>query len=302
MRKKFLEGLTENQIIELKKQIERFERVKNEKRNIIDIDKEPMLKEGTLIHGTSFNKDVLSSISKTGIITGQYFDIQEDGETYYCADFHRIYKDVELSSYNKNFSYNDGRCPFGKFGKNQVAFLIYPDKRLDEITKYDCYKDNGIESEITKSFVNMSGLPIENENKKRASSILFGIPSNFINGIVLGDNIVKKENIDFLVKEFKGAFIIRNNGDLLYKYGDSEEILNLRIEKVAKTIEYEKELTNSKKLLDQIKEMNDEKEKMWVAISSIPVEYISKIFKNLGYQGDCDIYAENLKNQYEKHK
>lgn len=293
----FFEGLNKEQLEILKDQMNRFEKLKNTERKKVDIKDKIILPEGTLIHGAPFVKDVVSSISKTGIITGQYFGIDEDGETYYCADFHKVEKDATLEDYNNDFKFNDGRCPFGKKGKGTIAFIIFPDENLDEIIAYDCYKEGTKEAEQTQSFVNMKGLPIE--NKSKASSILYGVPNCFINGIILADNMISKENIEFLIQEYPNTFIVRNNGSILYKVGDSKEMWNLRVEAIMQTIAYEEEhekLESEKKDHERTKTQVDE---LWKSISSLPLEDIAQVYEKLGWQGDYNKYAERLKEQYD---
>ena len=264
----FFEGLNIEQLEILKEQMNRFEKLKNQERKKVDIEDKIVLPEGSLIHGAPFVKDVISSISKTGIITGQYFGIPEDGETYYCADFHRVDKETTLEDYNSSFKYVDGRCPFGKKGKGTLAFIILPDERLDEITSYDCYKEGTEESKKTQSFVNMKGLPLE--DKSKASSILYGIPSCFINGIILADNMISKE------------------------------IWNLRVDAIVQTVLYENEKEKVKAEKNENQNKNNQINNLWAAISTLPVEEIAKVYEAMGWQGDYIKYAERLKEQYEK--
>ena len=191
------EGLSVEQQKALRAQIDRFISLKKLPRKVVDVGDQIRFPEGTLIHGTSVNEETLTSIAESGIMTGQAFGIMEDGETFHCADFHRVNHDMSLANYNDQFPYNDGRCPFGRRGKFTLAFVIHPDENLDEIAAYDCYKDGTKESDTTKDFVNMHGLPVE--DKTLVSSILFGVPSNFINGIIIGDNNIKLEVIKFLI-------------------------------------------------------------------------------------------------------
>ena len=198
--------------------------------------------QGTLIHGTSmYDEEMLSNISKTGILTGQAIGISEDGETYYCADFHRVCEDTTISGYNSEFTYNDGRCPFGRRSDNSnaVAFVIVPNEYNRELLSYDCYRDGTVESDITKSFINY--MPIE--DKEKASSILYGVPSSCINGIVVGGRVAcNEERINYLINLFPNSYIVTSFGELIYnpskgeKLGD--DIINLRIKKVS--LEYEK--------------------------------------------------------------
>ena len=294
--KDFYDGLDKEQILILKDQISRFKKFKGKPRKQIIPKATPILPEGTLIHGTGFNKKVLENIAKTGIITGQYFGIEEDGETFFCADFHRINKDMTLEEYNKSFKYVDGRCPFGTRGKNTIAFILHPNEEMNEISKYDCYRDNTKESNETKSFVNEAGIPIE--DKSTASSILFGVPSNFINGIVIGDNLINEENINLLKELFPNCYLVRNNGNIIYKQNDTEETTHFRINSILKDIELE----NKQKQIDQlnytINKKEDDEEKLWKAIATLGLDQIAKVYEELHWQGDYLEFAKKLKEKY----
>lgn len=292
------ERLNPEEIKILKEQIARFQNCSTMPRQDIKIDKEIILPEGTLIHGTPVNKDTLSSIANTGIITGQAFGIEEDGETFYCADFHRTNKDISLKDYNENFTYIDARCPFGRRGKFTLAFVIYPNENIKKLIAYDCYKNSTEESDITKKFVNTKALPIEDGSI--VSSILFGIPSNFISGIILGDNSINEDMVSFLIEQYPGVFITRNNGELIYQKDDSKELVSTRIKSINRQIELEEknktiEDTNKRNAMQK-----QEIDKLWKAISTLPVEVITQIYDSLGYQGDHIQQAERLKKQYEE--
>lgn len=293
----FFEGLNKEEIKTLGNQINRFEEMSNYQRKAVNISDDVILPKGTLIHGTLFDKKMLSSIAQTGIITGQYFGIEEDGETYYCADFHKTFKDISLSEYNNWFPYRDGRCPFGKFGKDQVAFLLFPDDRAKDIMSYDCYGDsNDSNVLITQNFVNMAGLPMEDRNL--CSSILFGVPNCFINGIVVGDDVISEDNISFLIDKFPNTFIVRNNGQFLYKVGDNEEIRSLRVKNASESIlcELQKGIIDQKDA--KINSLQESEQNLWSAIAKLPVDQIAGIYKSLGWQGDYEEYAMNLKEKY----
>lgn len=295
---KLFEDLTPEKARILRNQIERFDMYKNQDIIGVDIEKEIVLPEGTLIHGTSCMPKTLTSISETGIITGQAFGIPEDGETFFCADFHRVDKIQTMEEYNKEFSYGDGRCPFGNKGKRKVAFIIYPNEKLKEITDYDCYRDDTQASLDTKGFVNMAGLPINDKNK--ASSVLFGVPKCFISGIVLGDECINEEFVDYIIKRFPGAFITRNNGELLYKKGDTKEMMDLRLQKVMASIQNERSLKMIKMLTTDLERTRTEQNNLWDAIATLPVESIAGIYDFLGYQGDTLAQAENFKARKQK--
>ena len=207
-----------------------------------------LLLAGTLIHGTSFNRDVLKSISETGIITGQFFGIDEDGETYYCTDFHRLDENMTLKTYNDSFSYRDGRCPFKNLGKNSIAFILMSDERASGLLKYDCYKDEIPESDVTKEFVKLNGLP--DIPKEKLSSILFGVPSCFINGIVVGDKQIILDNVLYLKNLFPGCFIVRNNGHVLCNPDDDKITIEDQVEKCIDCIKQENEVKMQLPTLD----------------------------------------------------
>lgn len=296
----FYEDLSSQQMLIIKQQMERFNSLRAEKIEKIVPENEIELPEGTLIHGTPYNKKSLESIAKTGIITGDAIGIQEDGETFYCADFHRVSYSQSLKEYNEKFPYRDGRCPFGNLKESEtIAFIIYPCKQLEKIAKYDCYRDNTKESDITKSFVNMAGLPIE--DKKIAASILFGIPSNFINGIVLPDRLVNKDNVSFLMKTFPGVFISRKNGAIIYKEGyDIDKIENV-INLIQKELESKQKDETIELLNERLAREKDENSAMWRAIAKLPMEQIVSFYFYLGYQGDVEMFnrlAQELKQRY----
>lgn len=216
-----IEGeLNDEQRKVLIEQISRFNKIKacgfKDNSPILNEKGEVILKEGMLIHGISnFDFNKVLNIKNTGILTGQALGIEEDGETYYCADFHRVDKDITFNDYSMNFSYRDGRCPMGKFniGGKSLAFIIDKSDYYDnELFKYDCYREGTLESDVTKSFINY--MPMKNEV---ASSILYGVPSNFIVGIVIGNKLVKdREVVKFLVDTFPNCYLIGKFGDMIY--------------------------------------------------------------------------------------
>ena len=290
------EGLSVEQQKALRAQIDRFIVQKKLPRKIVEVGDQIRLPEGTLIHGTGVNEDSLASIAESGIITGQAFGIMEDGETFHCADFHRVKYDMSLANYNDQFPYNDGRCPFGRRGKFTLAFVLYPDENLKEIVAYDCYKDGTKESDTTKDFVNMNGLPVE--DTALASSILFGVPSNFINGIILGDNNIKLDVVKFLIEKFPGVFISRNNGELIYKHGDNLELVSTRIKSIQRQIELENAQSTIEQKDKSISMQKADADKLWAAISTLSVEQIAQIYEQIGYQGNYMAFAERLKEQH----
>lgn len=216
-------------------QMNRFYSLREKYIQLSDIDRtldgRVVLKKGTIIHGSHFNLDVVEGIKNSGIITGQAFGIPEDGETFYCADFHRIDKDTTMAEFNNSYSYVDGRCPFGNGlrGGSSLAFIIEPIEEASELLAYDCYRKGTRESEITKSFTNVDGLL---KNTESLSSILYGVPSNLIKGIVLGNKLLEKKDIvKLIIKMFPNCYLSTIDGIIIYDpKNDMEysEVVNLR--------------------------------------------------------------------------
>lgn len=291
----FVDLPKEQQII-LRAQIERFIKLKGLPRKPVQIDDIVRFPEGTIIHGTRVNKENLESIANSGILTGQAFGIEEDGETYYCADFHRVNHDMSLANYNDQFPYTDGRCPFGKRGKYTLAFVIHPDKNLEELISYDCYRENTEQSDKTKGFVNTKGLPVKDTSL--ASSVLFGIPSNFINGIIVGDDNINEDIIMFLIEKFPGVYITRNTGELIYQNGENMDIVRERIKSIQRQIKLEEAQHQIAQRDNRIDMINSEQQKLWNAIATLPVEQIAQVYEQLGWQGDYLEFARRLKEQH----
>lgn len=304
-----LEGqLSKEQEILFLEQINRFYELKEMELYPMDIsvtdDNRVMLKEGTIIHGTSgFSVDMLDSIAKTGILSGQAIGIYEDGETYCCADFHKVSDSMGMNEFNNNFKYTDARCPFGNGyrGANSLAFVIEPREEAEELLKYDCYMEDTKESALTKSFVNIDGLP---GNSRNSSSILYGVPSNLICGVVLGNNLIKrKEIIELITKMFPDCYISSIDGVIIYNPSidkNFNEVVELRAEKYS--LEFEKKcLENTIKEKDnQIARVYSEQQKFIdTMILECPSEYVANvlisIYPNIRTVEDAMHFIDNSK-------
>ena len=315
--------LTHRQLMILLEQISRFNKLKSSYSKVgspsMDVDGNLVFKKGTLIHGISkYSEEKIDSISKSGILTGQALGKSEDGETYYCADFHRVKEDISVYDYSVNFSCNDGRCPFGNnprfsFEKNEenvkiseyrmdmsnsVAFVLTPNEDNKELLAYDCYRDSTIESYITKSFINM--MPIY--DRELGSSILYGVPASFLEGIIVGGRVLEdKSKIDYLISKFPNCYLINSFGKIIYNpsKGDKldDEIVELRREKLS--LERDKRLLE-KRLLGLGVELNMEKEKnnnLWKQMFlNCNSEDIASVLIGLGWQGNINSeYVDNMK-------
>lgn len=293
-----------NRFYELREKNIELDKVKVDDRGLI------FLNEGTIIHGiSSFKVGVLENIQKIGIITGQALGISEDGETFYCADFHRVDRDMAMDEFNRGFTYIDGRCPFGngRRGAMTLAFVINPIKEGKELLSYDCYRDtiNGI---ITKGFTNERGL-LDNNNK--LSSILYGVPSNLINGIVLGNKLLEnKDVLNLIIKLFPKCYISSIDGVIIYnpeidmKYS---EVVELRASKYVLNFQkklMEEELARSKSETNKIKKLYDDFIEQ--VIQNCPEEEVARLLiENKIYQGTMEQvleYVKSVKNNCDERK
>lgn len=317
--------LSSEQIRIFLEQIDRFNELSTSYSNIcgpmISDDGSIIFKKGTLIHGISgYNEIKIDNISKTGILTGQAIGKSEDGETFYCADFHRVKEDVSVLDYSLNFKANDGRCPFGSAMMNDVnnennrrhseykmdisgsvAFVLTPNGVNRELLSYDCYRDGTLESDITRSFINM--VPID--DKELGSSILYGVPASCLEGIIVGGKVLQDKNkIDYLIEKFPNCYLITSFGKLIYnplkgdKLGD--EMVELRRENVS--LERDKRLL-AREVSTIEKNLNDTKDSydnLWYQMFyHCNSEDVANVLIALGWQGRVNAeYVDGMKKGF----
>ena len=231
-----------------------FDVLKNNAEN--RLEKDMTIKENTLIHGTSYDEKKLLSIKESGIISGDFFGVEEKfDECRLCADFFRIDKDLSLFEFflqmngtrdwtgtqflpikplgaqptTKEFiDVSNCRLPFLKTdaSKNNVAFLINGNNNIvKQFQKYDYYRNpHSIMSKIVfeknlKCFY-----------KPEMSAVLFGLPSNLISAIVVGSNIESDENkLKFLQNTFENVVIFSANGKILYVPEKQKNYYDLKV-------------------------------------------------------------------------
>lgn len=290
-------------------QMNRFERLKESYRNIsnpvLDNDGCVVLPSGSIIHGIKRYDEVkLDNISKTGILTGQAVGISEDCETFYCADFHRVPNDISLKDYNLQFKSNDGRCPFGSVRADKsfnMAFVVTPNESNRELLSYDCYREGTVQSEITRSFINFMPL-----SKEAGSSILYGVPANCIEGVIVGGEIISDKNkIDFLVQRFPHCYIASAHGELIYNPSKKEvlgdEVIELRRKLALKECAYRKEVNEKKRVEDNYSILMNNWEDLLSSLyrnGSVP-EIINILGgTNNWKQGVSENFVVNMKDYY----
>ena len=304
--------LTDEQKKILIGQINRFDRLNENYRKvttpILDMNGLVVFTKGTLIHGIkSYNENKLDSISKTGILTGQAVGISEDCETYYCADFHRVSKDISVNDYNEEFKVNDGRCPFGKVRADKsfnVAFVVIPDEDNQGLLSYDCYRENTIESEITRSFINF--MPID--DREKGSSILYGVPVSCISGIIVGGEILSdKVKIDFLIQKFPHCYITFSHGELIYNPIKQEvlgeEVVELRRKLASSECERRKKEYEMSKIVSENITLKENYDSLFEnLIMNCSVEEVINILSGLWHQGVSEDYVISMKENYQQKK
>lgn len=258
---------------------------------------------GTIIHGTSnCDPEKIANIAKTGILTGQAVGISEDGETYYCADFHRVPNDISVDEFNSWFPYRDGRCPFGTHGKSSLAFVIQPCAEISELLSYDCYRLGTVNGDLTNSFVNY--LPMSGDV---ASSILYGVPSSAISGVVMGDKLLRKgEIVDFISGLFPDSYIISKKGNLIYdpKYREmaSHEIKELRRQNylsILKVEELQMQLTYKEQAI--VTEKNRYDKLMQGIIDTCSIDVAADILLASGWQADKEHTVRYVQSIMDSH-
>lgn len=223
--------LTNEQIKILEAQIERYSEIKenktytNNKQKITE-DGKIILEEGTLIHGTYFDIDVLKKISEYGVLACEIFGEFEHDETYYCADFFRVPKTQSMEEYYEFCKEKETLAGF-EINKMEtvklpvlepfnIGIIINNDSYLQELLSYDSYRGNI----VTQGIVNQQELIDTGlyDKRERLAAILIGVPSNCISGIWVGEKIkIDREKIEQLKSLFSKSYIITNDGTILYR-------------------------------------------------------------------------------------
>ncbi len=289
--------LSEEQLDYLKKRWRIFQRVskfKPETRGVkTNADGEIVFPEGTLIHGTGrFSEKVCESISKTGVLAGEFFGEAEDGETYYCADFIRIPHEQTLSELQKSgIASAGGRIPLGtNVDSLDIAFIVEPSPMVDEVLEGDAYSDQC--DEIAKSFLNKKSSVVQTftgERKGEAAAVVNGVPASCITGIVVGKRIEENDQvIEFLKKTFPGRYIVDGDGIIIHDPTRQEG--NEELQKKAVKLEME----NSR--LKREKKNDESRIKYFQTESRKKDEKIDRIIEVLREKGDIEtlewIYSE----------
>lgn len=201
---------------------------------------EKELPVGTLVHGTPYNRETITSMAKHGVISGEIIGIPEaEVETHYCADFFRVPEDMTTAEYMKRWEWDDrykkpsqikrqpmeDRClpVLGKNEKvretqrrydhlaNRIGVIVSPNNpAVQKLLENDAYRtDNEAMSDI------VNYLPAEDElARQRVSAVLVGMPASLITGFILTETLANDpEEIAFIKKRFSKAILFNVDGE-----------------------------------------------------------------------------------------
>lgn len=199
------------QLCECKLQFDKLKKLTSVRKEVFN-SSNPQIQRGTLLHGSSYSRELVSSIFSDGIVSGELLEnpIQEQDETHFHADFFRVPDHTQLASYIKKYSTAEKlpgsllkKSPMEKkylpfhshmSSSDRIAFIVSPNSHLTELQQFDPYHG-------TKELAGLCKLPYEKQSAEalRLSSIPVGIPPIFITGIIVSPNLQQnKEEINWL--------------------------------------------------------------------------------------------------------
>lgn len=181
------------------------------------LEGKPELVQGTLVQGHVYNQSTLEKIKQTGILSGELVGIPEDMETNFCADFFKVPQDFTVEEYLKwcdeprvigsirSRKPEGNRLPTPSKRSKQVALIVdITDSRLQPLLRMDAYDPDS--KEIMGSVVTQLPREPETAEGKRLAAIMVGIPSNFINGVIIGNGITTEETQE--IRDIMGEDIL----------------------------------------------------------------------------------------------
>ena len=179
-----------------------------------------IVKEGTLIHGTTYDEKKLESIAKSGIITYEFFGKKDSGGTYYHAEFYRANKEMSLKEFT-----SDARPFFPKKDNNIVGIMVVPSDEVKSIFLSDSLDPNSIIEDDVRRLCNSANIYHKEELENRSvAAIPIGVPANAFSAIVIGNKIKSsKTKVEFLKKTFPNLYIIDTTGKVLERPSGKNE-------------------------------------------------------------------------------
>jgi len=184
--------------------------------------------EGTLIHcAKECSYEKLLSFKEKGIITGDFINIPEDGESFFCADFYRANHEMESTEFFGKITDSDSwacRGPFSDKWKHctKLAFIIDPNESLEDLANTDMYLPQN-NRHVMQSVLNLLSTYKEDKNGDIAA-IPYGLPSNAISGIAVGDFLLQNEKYMKLLNDvFPNCYILNHEGKVFFDPSLSKE-------------------------------------------------------------------------------
>jgi hypothetical protein len=164
----------------------------------------PDLTQGTLLHGTQYDPDRLKNIMDLGVVSGELIGIPEQDETHYCADFFRVPENMSVAQYMdwcsefimkgsarmKKDEFNYLPAP-GKMDYQMAIIVDTTNPLLNDILKYDAYDAKS--HKLMRGFTSNLVREVTASPSRATSSLLVGIPGNFISGILASDSFSRNE-------------------------------------------------------------------------------------------------------------
>lgn len=186
----------------------------------------PELAQGTLLHGTEYSPEKMKSIKKTGILSAEFTGGIEDAETYYCADFFRVPKDMTIQEYQEwiTTAQHKGRLIQPKMERSKLAtpnnkskmMSLIVDSQQPELAmllQQDAYSEKA-DPRLRKIASNLLD-PKGDEHTRRLAAILCGIPSNFINGIIVNPGLINEDITELRTTFGNNVAIYSSSGEML---------------------------------------------------------------------------------------
>ncbi len=187
-----------------------------------------LFNKGTLIHcARECSYEKLLSYKEKGIVTGDFINIPEDGETFLCADFYRADAPMSSTEFFDRILDSDSftcRGPFSDKWKycTKLAFIIDSNDTIERLTDTDMYMPQNSEHDM-QCILNLLS-SYKNEKNGQVAAIPYGIPSSCISGIVAGDFLLQNKEYMHLVNQmFPNCYILNHKGRVFFDPSLSKE-------------------------------------------------------------------------------
>jgi len=197
--------------------------------------------KGTLLHRSNTLIDTMEMVSKDGILAPEFLGKNKDSKIYYCVDFYKVSNDILLSNYDE---FNNSLLD------DEIAYVVNPTSKIGGLLYYDLLDNKFDNNPMVRNIVSQEERNIFMNENDKLSSILVGVPSNAISGIVIGDKVLLDDVLMDKIKTlFPNAYLISSDGIIIRDY--SNVIKANDYEKLS--LEYAKEKVKNKFLANEYK-------------------------------------------------